>query len=162
MENQSVKINSLLHYINLLNDLYTENRYEDCKDCFSVELICPPVKSMKKELNDYFINRPWDTYENTWKHLNLVQQDFLHRSMEGFRRIEKIIINHKSRLLSFQFKFLCDLETLYKGYDLLIDDRLEDYEKAFPQLTEKNLAQEVDMLTLLLGHIKSLELTPEQ
>ena len=152
-----------LELVNLLNNFYTTYRYENSSDCYSFPYDeIENIKEKQQELDDFFINRAWNTYESTWKHLDLVAQDFVHRSLGGFLKIKKIIIDQEHELLSFQYDFLCDLETLYKFYDLLIDDNLEEAEKQFPQMTEKAMEKEIDELSLIKSFVKQMVLISEE
>lgn len=147
----------LLELVSILNDYYTTYRYKVSPDCYSFPYNeIENIKEKQRELDDFFINRPWNTYESTWRHIDLVAQDIVHRSLGGFLKIKKIIIDEENELLSFQYDFLCDLEKLYNFYDLLIDDKLEEAERQFPLLNEKNIENEIDQLSLIKSFTKQM------
>jgi len=149
---ETVKKDNLVKLFGYLNTFYTEYRYEHKPDCFSMPVKTLPTVKRESELNDYFIARSWNT-PAIWKRLDKEKRDYLKASIESFKLISGIIIDKEAGLICLQFPYLASLETLYKAYDLLVDDKLEEMEKDFPQFTEKAMKKEIESLNKIYQHL---------
>ena len=144
-----------LELIVALNELlYPEYRYEHNPDWLSFEFVeIENIETMKQELEDFFINWTWET-PDLWDGLDLVWQDYLHRTMEAFRQISALEIDEEYHLVSFKYNFLCDLERLYAAYDMLHKEDNSQFETLFPEITEINLNAEIDKIRLIAHFCK--------
>ncbi len=114
-----------------------------------------PIEEMHEHLKDYFVDIAFDI-EGLWKQLNLVQKDFLLRSINVFRKITDVRISPEYRLISFKYEYLASLSRLYQANDLLISDDYSQYEVLFPELSAKNLEKEIDHIELILHSLTNI------
>ncbi len=146
--------NLLLH---TLAFYYYHYRYEGFEDWISAEYVSDDVsiEEMHEHLKDYFVDIAWDI-EGLWKKLNLVQKDYLLRSINGFRKISDVQVSPEYRLISLKYEYLASLSRLYDANDLLISDDYSQYEKLFPELSAKNIEKEIDHIELILHNLTNI------
>lgn len=138
---------------------YQQYRYQgaDFENCISAIYVNDdvPIEEMEKNLKEYFVDISWDI-EGLWKKLNLVQKDFLLRSINGYRKITDVKVHPEYRLISLKYQYLCSLEKLYQAHDLLISNDYSKYEVLFPELSAKNLEKEIDHIELILHSLTNI------
>lgn len=149
-------LDNIKHNMRNIGYLYNHFIYENHEDSFSVEYLDEiPAKKLKKKLDSYFISMDWNI-KSTWKQFNLVQKDFVLRSMAVFGKISHIAVDEKLKLLSFQYPFLLSKQKAYDSYQLLKHGKVEEFLLQYPEITEEALYWETDRLMLLLHHLESM------
>jgi hypothetical protein len=149
-------IDNIRHNLRNIGYLYNNYIYKHCPDCFTVKYLSDiPLKKLTKKLNDYFIDMDWNTKE-TWDKFDLVGKDTLLRSLGCFEKISKITIDEEYRLISFEYPFLVTKQKLYDAYQLIKNDKIEQYKSDCPEMTEAALFWECDRLMVLLMHLETM------
>lgn len=140
--------------------LYDSFRFDNKLDCITVEYEDPdelPTKELQKKLSTYFLDQSLDTINiSPLDHLDFDPDDAGYRSYSAFRRISGISVNGKKKLISFKYSFLTSVERAEKGLKLLENDKIEEFEKKYPELTELSLYDETDHIMILTQHLESL------
>jgi hypothetical protein len=149
-------IDNIRHNLRNIGYLYNNYIYKHCPDCFTVQYLSEiPVKKLKKKLNDYFIDMDWNTKE-TWDQFDLVGKDALIRSMACFEKISNISFDEENKQINFKYPFLVTKQKLYDAYQLIKNDKIEQYRLDCPEMTEAALFWECDHLMLLLMHLDTM------